>query len=235
MKDKIRSWLQLFRAQNENLRYCKVIPKLDDEETVSYIVGALLGDGNLIKVKSKICNGHDYQIRLKSKDEEFIQSFAMSLRRIGLRPYITKIRLKRKNPNWSNCWEVRVRSKSFYYFLKTLDFTTLGKSYRCLIAFLKGLFEAEGCFNPHRYFDKRRRKLYTKYIVDISNNNLALVMFVAQLLKDLGFHPWIRTVRNKSGTINYRVCLSRKDEVKRFLEAINPCIPRKKWQEIGCS
>jgi len=215
-----------------SLRYCKVVPTLSDTETVAYLVGALLGDGNYIRVKCKD-RGFDYQIRLKTKDREFVESVSSSFQKIGLHPYIRLIRLSEENARWNDCWEIKVRSKSFYYWLKSLDYKQITISYETTIAFLRGLFEAEGCFQASRYFDKRRGKYYIKYTSDISNSDLELASFTALLIEDVGFHPWIRTTRNRSGTLNYRVYLSRKNEVKRFLEVIKPCIQRKKWHEIG--
>jgi intein-encoded DNA endonuclease-like protein len=214
---------------SEDPSYIYLKPNFQDQVTMSYILGVLLGDGTIGRYGKK---HYDYSARLKVKDREFAESFASALRIIGLHPNLRKVNLN--NPNWHDCWLVSVRSKALYFWFKSVSLQKLLESnHHYQISFLRGFFESEGCFYPHRYFDKRRGRFYEKYVTNISNNNENLALLVYNLVQKMGFRPNIRYNRNKNGTRNYIVYLSRKDEVKSFLEVLNPCIPRKRWHEIG--
>ncbi len=74
---------------------------------------------------------------------------------------------------------------------------------RCLVACLKGLFEAEGFYSVHE-------PTYT-HNLGFSNRNSVLLDEVEQALAFLGFHP---------ERISYAVRLRRKHEAARFVELI---------------
>lgn len=217
----------------ENPDFVLIYPNFKDKRTLAYLLGALLGDGSVQRYRNKKQRKYDYQIRLKSKDKEFAEDVSSALSKIGLHPQIIKLNLSEVNKNWNDCWKVLARSKAFYFWYTNLDLEEFLSEPELELLFLKGFFEAEGNFSHGVYLDKRRGKNYHKYSLEITNTNEFIMDLVFRILIRHGFHPYRRTSKNKTTTINYEVYLCRRREIKRFLEAINPCIPRKKWRKIG--
>jgi DNA-binding transcriptional regulator WhiA len=211
----------------ENLEYARIKVDFSQKESLSYLLGALLGDGYVTRVRYKVrgvpC--FDYRILLRVKDKEFAEKVAEELRKVGLNPKVCRTK--------DGYWKTQARSKIFYHWFKTVNPKQFLDSEECKLAFLTGIFDAEGYFSKNIYFSHRRGRYYIKYGISICNNDTNLIHFVKELLEELGFHPWVRGTRNKSGSITYKVSLSRVPEVKKFLEVVKSCIPRKRWQEVG--
>ncbi len=232
-----QSHLRLKLKHNPNNYYIKM--NLNDNESLCYLLGALLGDGNLYRATKVLQNKqeqYDYTIRLKVIDEDFARTVEEFLRIVGLNPKTRRV-FYGINKN-KIAFLVQARSKMFYnWYYKTKDNLQefVNKNTETQIAFLKGFFEAEGSFSIGSSYDKRRNKSYIKYVVDFSNNDIVLINITKNILIKLGLHPWVRQSKNKSGTITHKIVLSKKEEIKTFLETIQPCIQRKKWHEYGCS
>lgn len=223
-----------WRKENPEELPGTIKPNLSINPNLLYVLGVLRGDGSVGKYTYK--GKDDYSIRLRATDKPFVDSFVEAIMKIGLNPYTTYHR--EIHEKWSDYWTCQARSRLFYdwYVKRTIPQLKelIGDSDKLKISFIRGLYESDGGFNPHKSFDKRRGRFYVKYVVVVmAKSDKELIIFTKEMVEELGFHPWIGHQENPSGVVTYKIVLSRKREVKKFLEEVKPCIPRKKWHEIG--
>jgi intein-encoded DNA endonuclease-like protein len=192
---------------------CKNIPNLAPSPDLAYVVGALLGDGWITKGR---CNRKFWLCQAESR-REFVEEFAKAARRIGLRVCLVKVR-KRGKEKQDQIWAGGCSAKFVEWFSKLTpqDLEKMFVKREEILAFLRGFYEAEG------YVDKRG-------IVFICNTNKELMDLVYRWIVQLGFHPTMRMYENRGNGGKrpiYLVVLNRRDEARKFLGEITPCIKR---------
>ena len=187
-------------------------PILDSSPDLSYILGVLYGDGCVYAAKQ-------YHIILSTVDKPFAESFKESLNQIGLH---SKLYLRKySDGKRKNQWLICGCSKIFTLWFKKLSINDLERI-ACLypIDFIRGFYESEG----HVNVSKSLTKIYRRIFIDNTNGEMTAMIY--ELLRNQGFHPTFRKFRNPPWKDRFRVRLSRKQEVDRFLFVVNPCIKR---------
>jgi len=164
---------------------------LNPSESLAYILGVLNGDGSVNKQES------NYVIELKVTDKDFIEEFKRNLENIGFK-YINEY--VRKFENKKDQYVVRVRSKGFYYWYKSLNvdyyMNVIGNNEKLMISWLKGFYDSEGSV----VINKKGNYVY-KY-VSIANTNRNLIDVCCSFLEKLGIEYSVYCEKNnryKSG------------------------------------
>jgi hypothetical protein len=197
--------------RKENL--ARINPNLYPTQELAYILGVLLGDGDV----GLFYDGKSIRprIRLKATSKEFVLSFKNTLEKIGLHPFIGFS--KSKNPRWRDCYYTYAYSKVFYKWYENLSMNDIFKIIRnnknLIVQFLRGIYESEGSL--------------TKYDLRvICNTDFGLIRLVEELLLFLGFnfHTIIDYCNYRKGyKIVYHIGLKGgKKERDRFISLINP-------------
>ena len=195
---------------------------------LAYVVGVILGDGNVSKIKKK--QGYDYRVRLETISRTFAESFALALSKLGLHPifYVEKRRTAKGNQIYC----VDSYSKTFYEW-----FTSLGDkgireiAYAYPLDFLRGFYESEGSFikrlKTYRSIKKGKKYEYRYYRTEvyIYNSDLNLLSLIAELLGGMGIKYYWR--KNYDGKGINALVMENKHAL-RFIEVVQPCIKRVK-------
>lgn len=188
-------------------------PKLELTPNLAYIVGVVLGDGNI--------SGN--RVTLAVTDEIFALSFKNALEKIGLHPHSFVKKISVKNPNWKDQYVIRAKSKLFCNWVQSLTFTEIHRlPDELFINFVRGFYESEGCFTLNGYFPY--------FALKMTNTNKELLAIIWDRLKRMGFSfKWhVDMDKGKPSSKDaYEIRLFKKDHVKGFFEAVNPCIKNK--------
>jgi intein-encoded DNA endonuclease-like protein len=151
---------------------------LESSEDLGYVIGVRLGDGYTYE------EGDDCGIGLKAKDKEFVEKFGICLGNVlGRRPV---------RP-WKDAgrYAAVVVSKALYKLLREpIDLKRIKKYVehcpKCTAAFLRGLFDSEGCVRKEGY-------------IILYNTNYELLTYTQKLLlRRFGIEstgPWPNTQR----------------------------------------
>jgi intein-encoded DNA endonuclease-like protein len=191
-------------------------PNLEPSEELAFLIGAILGDGNVSIYERHVI------VKVDSKDDDFAEAIFHSMRCIGLNPFT----FKWKNSNGNLMTRVFVNSVVFGRWLKQLQLSKFDKLFtneKQRIAFIRGFFDAEG------YVSKKKE--WNSYQLDcrIINTNIALLQVVGKLINSLGFQTTIyaeeRILPLKT---KYSLYLrGGKKAVTNFINLIHPTISRK--------
>lgn len=184
---------------------------------LAYVIGVYLGDGSAFYHRTN----QSYRICLAVKDKEFADSFSKAVSKLLGRTSPYKV-----TPCERELHHVEVGSYVLFTFLKQ----GLAKLKRYIKAFpkgfLRGFYESEGNLFVQRYYwDKRKLRHARKTFqlrLSISNLKRELLLIVKEALEDLGFHPTLGGPYKHCE--EYKVRLSRNNEVRRFMALVMPCI-----------
>jgi len=190
-------------------------PNLNPSSHLSYILGALLGDGNvqICKVRIKKWNVFIRQIRLAVKDEKFADSFQSSLKSIGLH--------SSKNL-YGKLYHIGAYNKEFVLWYKKLSFGNIEK---LIIGyekdFIRGFYESEGS-----YYNANGKKY-----VAIQGTKKDLMLFISKIINKLGiYHKFNRIKVGKTSfsygirEFYYQIHIRKGGNPKKLIEMIKPCI-----------
>jgi intein/homing endonuclease len=177
---------------------------LSPTPTLAYILGVLVGDGNLKK----------YEVRLRALDKPFVKSFYNALQKLGFRPkeFIVKPNIKYGRPHM--LYGVRAASKKFADWFRKLGMEGLRQfilqDKERTISFLRGFYESEGFSNR----------------AGVCNTNKKLIEVVKEAIEKLGFTcylcgPYKR--ENPHWKPIYILFISR-TQGKDFIKFISPVI-----------
>jgi intein-encoded DNA endonuclease-like protein len=156
------------------------IPSLEllkPSEDLANVIGVVLGDGFI--VERKHC--YSYIIGLEAKDKEFVEDFGRRLGKIlGREPYKPWINAR------TGRYRIEITSRILYELLrKPVDLKRIRRYVehcpKCAAAFLRGLFDSEGCIGK----DGRYIKLY--------NTDYEVLVYAQKLLRRFGIEatgPW---------------------------------------------
>lgn len=139
---------------------------LSPSPELSYVIGAVLGDGTLY------IHSRRHEISLTVKDRDFAEEFAIRFGKLLGR----KLNIETRKMKGVKYYVVRAGSKNLFYFLKQdLDkLMPIVSEYPQ--EFLKGIFDAEGSVRLHGK-DKE---------VKLRNKNIKLTEYIRKLLANLG-------------------------------------------------
>jgi intein-encoded DNA endonuclease-like protein len=156
------------------------IPSLEllkPSEDLAYVIGVRLGDGYAYK------KGDDHGIGLQAKDKEFVEEFGICLCNVLGRELV-------RPQKYAGTYIIRVTSKTLYELLrKPVDLKRI-KPYvehcpKCAAAFLRGLFDSEGCVSKKGY-------------ITLHNSDYEILVYAQRLLwryfgiKSTGPWPGVR-------------------------------------------
>jgi len=182
-------------------------PNLSPSRDLSYLIGVLKGDGSVtcsnISRESKA-----YFIKLAVKEKRFAKEFTKKLKEINLKPSFFF-------SEGSELWIASVSSMKMYkwYKKRDLDFESIQMYPK---PFLRGIYESDGS-----YYGQGKPHLYP-----LVNTDHELVEFVADLLKRFNFETSIYKGRKGKFEWERLYLLGGKEEQRRFIEIIDPCIKR---------
>lgn len=207
-----RSETAKLNAKNHPDANIRLHPNLEFSENIAYIIGILKGDGWVNK------NKWNYRICLSAIEANFVESFAKSLKRIGMNPMINLRKLP--NPNHRDQYCLEANSKEFYNWYKDLTLNKIrvliNGNTEYAIAFLRGFYESEGSIS------KASKKSWR---LAIYNSDKELIEFVKQLIDGLGIPTTLYSVKRDDKKREYIIrILGRAQNIKRFLSLINPII-----------
>lgn len=163
---------------------------------LAYIIGVMLGDGNLMKGK---CKG----LRLRVIDKDFILNFKKKLEKwSGLKT--TRIyKIKDKSYVQGYIWGIMLISTKAYEFYNQFDINKNKNAFKNIdlflnkqeykIEFIKGFFDSEGCISTGR--------------IAFSNTNLDLINYTQKLCNNLNIKTKIykrKSRINRFGNKFYR-------------------------------
>jgi len=189
-------------------------PNLAMNENLAYLVGLLKGDGSVIyyTYKKQYPNIKRGLISLTTKDKLIVDFSLRFLKEIGLNPNI--------HLDKNKCYKISATSKLFVNWYLGLNLKETFNNSSLKIAFLRGFYEAEGCY----YYETGNKFPY----VGIVNCNEKLIYYVFDLIQELEFKPRIYKCKRsktayKKGWI-YMIHIRRKGEAERFVELIKSSI-----------
>lgn len=182
-------------------------------ESLAYLLGVKLGDGNISLLQVKNNGGESWRFKVGTPNKKFRQEIIRNLRNLGLRAYEYGV-------------EVCCHSKQLCNLLTSFAF---GKDFlktdKLKIQFIKGFYESEGNYELDQ--PGKSRGYFKKYArIRIYNTNKGLLEFANSLLSDLGFHFNLRISRKatqKRKTL-YRLDNRKQKEVQTFMGMMKPRI-----------
>lgn len=191
--------------------------------SLGYVLGAILGDGSCSKIrmgKIKGCKPRfRYNVYIGVKDEDFIDAFILNAESLGVHCY-------RYFKSKEGIFAVYITSRKLFEFIKGFDFNFSDKE--MIIGFLRGFYDAEGCF----YILKNS----FSSMIALKNKNKSLVCLCKDLLLLFGVHS--SSISKTYGSsfnpngIYYGLVVSDKRSVKNFFKFIGFSI-RRKQEKFG--
>lgn len=184
-------------------------PDLSPSPELSYLLGALVGDGCICEV--------NYQITLGAIDKEFVEKTSSFLQKVMGRERPYPIFIRERKGSWRKLYIVNALSEEFYEYLKQGWSMHRDVIERCPEDFLMGLFDSEGGV----YVNGRQKD------VRLTNTNRELIFYTQELLKKLGISALIyEEIRNKYRTC-YHLLIRRYEDIIKFAKRVGFTIKRK--------
>lgn len=215
---KRRSYSESYLVRDSNRKCWHNEINLEMKPSLAYVLGACLGDGYVVRKKTE--RGKCITI-LGVTNRKFAEEFASNVRELGLNCSVREIQIKRDAKHKKNIFRATFYCAQFYYWYKSLTFKKIENlldTTENIRAFIKGFYEAEGCYY-RRSSDVAR--------LTISNSNRQLLCLIRKLLKKIGYNFHLNgpiIFKNPKWKPAYRLALAIKEDVNRFLIEINPCI-----------
>ncbi len=203
MKQKKLDNFSAWRERMKNEGHAPTYEPLIKNEDLAELIGVTLGDGSI----HKYARTDGLRIVSNSENVGFINHYTDLVSKVFNKKATNS---KRKN---SNATDIRVYEK---HISKRMGIPAGARANLTIMVpkwirnnpdysrrFLKGLYEAEGSYCVHE-------ATYTHKFI-FTNHNQSLLKIVFNLLKELGFNPYINS---------NRVQLSRKAEISRIIELL---------------
>ena len=186
---------------------------LSMNETLSYILGVLYGDGFVYSHASR------YELGLRARNKLFVEAFSKAVKKLGLKTHVYYRDSCRsdKKPIFSSVF-YSIKIYKWFKNLTLLKLERLLTKEEYITSFLRGFYESEGSLGER--------------MLEMSNTRHDLILLIQRLLAKLEFrsHIYKRNDRLYKNGVIYRIyLLGGKKELKRFLLLVNPCIKN----EIG--
>jgi intein-encoded DNA endonuclease-like protein len=187
---------------------------------LAYVLGVCFGDACVIKYRDNSVGLYRYIVSLEVPEEKLAVEFRYALENIRLNPSFSFFAKKKT-------YRVRVYSRPFYEWFHGLTIAQLGESFKddhqLAKEFIRGFYESEGCLS--KIIDRSRPNAQIYQLI-MGSTNKAVVGLIYSTLKDMGFsfhfgefhHP------NPNAKTLYRLRISRREEIRHFIDGIKPCI-----------
>jgi intein-encoded DNA endonuclease-like protein len=176
--------------------------EFEKDENLAELIGVVLGDGHIRKYPRT----EELSIFSNAKNKGFVNRYSdLILKIFNKQPAVTK--------HGDGCVRIRIYQKNIQKRLG-VPYSPRGelrievpnwilKNKKYIVSYLRGLYEAEGCYCTH--------EKTSTFKMFFTNRNISMLNNVYELVKYLGFHPH-RSL--------YQVQLSKKVEVHEFLRLI---------------
>lgn len=196
----VQKWFRLYQIKRRKPGNF-VLPSREASPTLSYVLGAHLGDGYI----------HGTMVRLQVNMEAFARSYYDSLAILGFHPHIY-VRKDR------GAWLTTGYSRYFVDWLRSLSLKDVSQiANQHPWDFIRGFYEAEGSLRKEPWVE-----------ITIHNSNHALLQLVSELLSSTGTSNHIRTnhqhYKGNPYTMYCVVILGPRQRKADFLERLKPCI-----------
>ena len=169
-------------------------------EFIDYLAGLVLGDGDLYYRRSK----NEYRIRISDSSREFLEMISIFVEKLlGI-----NVRIYRHSKY--KCFILVIYNKELYHrIVKRIE-----KNLRePTIAFIRGLFDAEGGVN----------KSVNKVIrIHFTNKDRRIINIVSKTLEELGVKHYI----TKAGNNKYKIFICNKRNTLKFLYLVKTLHPK---------
>ncbi|MBI5456870.1 hypothetical protein HY969_03970 [Candidatus Kaiserbacteria bacterium] len=178
-------------------------PEFPKNEDLAEFIGVVLGDGHI----GALPRTESLRIVANSNNKGFVTRYAKLVEKI----FAKKPNVKKRNG--SEAMNITIYER---HISRRLGIPSgargkivnriprwITENRKMIIPFLRGLYEAEGCYSVHK-------PTYT-YKMFFSNRNDSLLELVFRLVTKLGFHPHVS---------KYSVQISKKHEVQKFKDLI---------------
>lgn len=172
----------------------------------------------MIRYPDNFTGVYRHVISLKVPEKELAANFRNALRKIGLNPSFSFYTKKKT-------YRVRAYSRQFYEWFKRLTPRDLKGMLSPALAplFVRGFYESEGCLS--KIIDRRSPNTRTYQLI-MGSTNKGIVKLIQNMVRDMGFsfhfgeyhHP------NPNTKTLYRLYISKREEARRFINKIKPCI-----------
>lgn len=194
-------------------------PDLQPSPALSYIAGAFLGDGGLIKSSS-----FHYELRLRVKDYDFADRVAACLSKIIQKP--KQARLDRRK-----FFLVRIWSRLLFEYLSDWD-SIRETSEHFPADFIRGFADAEGTPAVSVYTNSKSHFRKLSFYIVLVNTDKALLEYIAHLLRtkfEISSNIFLerKRIRMWSKLPCYRLTLNRRADQRRFSTSIGFQMKRK--------
>lgn len=172
---------------NNGFKTLKLIPKIDYSESLAELLGILMGDGHLSMYQVTVTTSSVTDI----EHAHFVQKMFCKI--FGITP---SIKLRSSARALTICLSSKAACNLLYKLgmpygnkIKNIrgvpDWIQNNNRYR--IAFIRGLFDTDGCFYIDRHVIKG--KLYENPGINFRNYSLPLLFFFESVLTDLNLSP----------------------------------------------
>lgn len=199
----IRRWLTKFGIKKRWAGTKTIRPNLSPSKTLFYVIGVLLGDGHIFRGQ--------HRVMLGVKDKVFAEKFCHALTNLGFKPLFFQ--------GGRGYWWVHGYSIVFEEWFFNLSYHTIEElmegNQGFITSLLCGFYESDGNFWNGKH----------NPILRIFNSNIELITWVHKLICGLGFPAYLDGyIATKSRKPAYRIFITQRKQIKRFLEMVKPCI-----------
>lgn len=207
--------------------FYKVPVNLAMTPDLAYIMGVMEGDGWVTTYKHHQCENSNFNsYGLGVIDEDFADTFMEKCKIISLNP--RKYKKPCKTAKQGFIWEIAGSSKIFVEFCRQFDKELVLSNDAYAINYLRGFFDSEGYFYKYKTTNAVSCKM--------SNCDRELLSFIEKLVSRFGFRYSIyenmKKFPNRKPFKLYDLDIrGGREEIRRFINLIQPSIKRKQWVE----
>jgi intein-encoded DNA endonuclease-like protein len=215
----IQYWIKKFNIPTKR-KWRFIKPNLDPSPELSYVIGAILGDGTIAK---KLNSRKRNLVEFNSTDPIILDVFNISICKVLGKKNLYKIHWEKRG-KYRSLGRIAISSQAFWEFMRQPQEKLLEVASKYPVQFLRGFFDAEGS----SYLAKGKQHYFK---ISCSNSNLALLTYIKKLLEDkFGIHSTI-TVGHRAGSTfksingknyirkvdNYNLVIHRREDVLNFI------------------
>jgi hypothetical protein len=208
IRRKIGTAISKRRAENDWVSYK---PNLTPTPELSYLLGAIIGDGSICEVKG------NYVTTLAATDREFVEKVASCIRKVVGRQDSYPI-FQRETRRWNTLYRINAHSKELYKWLKEGWVSHKDVIEQYPNDFLRGFFDAEGGV---RISGKHKE-------VACANTNRELMIYIQTLLEKLGISSKFYIESREINKDCYRLKIRTYNAIWEFAKNVSFSIVRKK-------
>jgi intein/homing endonuclease len=218
----VNKLLNIFDLSKKHMPLCNNYQ--NSKENLSYLLGALYGDG---------CFSKDGKVYFCAADKEFVKAVIHIVKKLfSLELNMRKRELSKKNKNWRDVFEFS--SRRLYKLLNqkmyikkpfTIPEFIIHENEKVKASFLRGFFDAEGNVDVRKIKRKDGRTDIIRHVKCFSNNKKLLKEIVSLL-----YSLKIKSDIFKGKKENFYVCIWNYKSLNNFKKHVGFVIKRKQFK-----